>query len=248
MSIDTIQDFEGLLEAGCIARAVLAEMERHIRPGVSTAEINEVGAKVIRSKGARSAPMIVYGFPAEVCISVNEEIVHGIPSDRRLENGDLVNLDVTVEKNGYMADAAITSAVGSVSAKKRELVDCARQAFNKAMRVARAGNRACDIGSAVESEVTRCGFSVIRELVGHSIGRTIHEEPYIPNYYEPLLNQPLTEGLVITVEPMITTGSGRAIQAPDGWTIRTADAAMAAHYEHTIVITKGRPLLLTAAA
>ncbi len=247
MSIESEQDLEGLLEAGRVVRAALNDMKRHIRPGVETREINRVGAETIRWLGGRSAPMIVYGFPAEVCISVNEEIVHGIPSGRRLRSGDLVKMDVTVEKNGYMADAAITVPVGVVSTKKRELVECVERSFERGMSAARAGNRVYDIGRAVEKEVKRSGFSVVRELVGHSIGRTIHEEPYIPNYCDYRYDQRLTEGLVITIEPMVSMGAGRTRQSKDGWAVSTADGSFAAHYEQTIVVTRAQPLILTAA-
>ncbi len=247
MSIESEQDLQGLLEAGEIVRAALEAMRRKVRHGIETREINQIGAEIIRKMGGRSAPMIVYGFPAEVCISVNEEIVHGIPSVRSLKNGDLVKIDVTVEKNGYMADAAITVPVGSVSVKKRDLVECVERAFECSMNEAKAGNRVYDIGRAVEEEVRRSGFSVVRELVGHGIGRTIHEEPYVPNYYDHRYNQLLTEGLVITIEPMIAMGEGRTRQTEDGWAISTADGSFAAHYEHTIVITRSRPQILTAA-
>ena len=178
---------------------------------------------------------------------MNEEAVHGIPGERKVKDGDLLKLDVTIEKDGFMADAAETVAVGKVSAENQELIDCAERAFAKAMLVARAGVRVFEIGRAVEREVRRSGFSVIRELGGHGIGRTIHEEPRVPNFADPDADQILTEGLVITVEPIIAAGSGRAVLARDGWTVRTADRRPSAHYDHTLVITKGEPILLTAA-
>jgi len=165
----------------------------------------------------------------------------------RFAEGDLVKLDVTIEKDGFMADAAETVAVGKISEESQRLVACAERAFHKAMLVARAGFRVSEIGRIVEREVRRSGFSVIRDLGGHGIGRTIHEEPRIPNYADPAASQILTEGLVITVEPIIAAGSGRAIVAKDGWTVCTADRRPSAHYEHTLVITKGEPILLTAA-
>lgn len=247
MSITKPEELEGLEAAARVVRVVLEGMRSHVRPGVTTAELDFVGARIARHHGARSAPAIVYGFPGFNCISVNEEIVHGIPGPRVLCEADLVKLDVTVEKNGYLADAAITVPVGVVPDKTRRLIHCAERAFGKAMLVARAGFRVFDIGLTVETEVRRNGFSVIRELGGHGIGRTIHEEPSVPNYYEPSANQMLTEGLVVTVEPILATGRGDAVVEKDGWTIRTADRSLSAHYEHTIVITKGKPLLLTAA-
>lgn len=248
MSIEGKDDLDGLREAGRVVRAALEAMKRHVRPGVTTDELNAIGAAVLREHGARSAPMLVYGFPKDVCISVNEEIIHGIPSARVVAAGDLVKLDVTVEKGGYMADAAITVAVAPVTEERQALVACAERAFFKAMQVARAGNRVSHIGRAVEHEVRRWGFDVVRDFAGHGIGRSIHEEPAVPNYYDLRARARLTRGLVLTVEPMVTMGAGDVVQAADGWTIETADGSMAAHYEQTIVITKGQPVLLTAAA
>jgi methionyl aminopeptidase len=181
------------------------------------------------------------------CISVNEEAVHGIPGTRKLQEGDLVKLDVTVEKDGFMADAAITVPVGAVSDEDERLVACAERAFDDAMQVACAGCRVYEIGRAIERQVCRNAFSVIRDFGGHGIGRTIHEPPSVPNYPDPKANQALTEGLVITVEPIIAAGTARVIMAKDGWTVRTADCRKSAHFEHSLVITKGQPILLTAA-
>lgn len=246
MSITSQEDVKGLQDAADVVRSVLAAMKLEVRPGITTADLDAVGAEVIRKKRAQSAPAKVYGFPGNNCISVNEEAVHGIPGHRVLDSGDLVKLDVTVEKNGYMADAAITVGVGQVSPENQRLIACAERAFHKAMLVARAGFRLFDIGRAVEREVRRNGFSVIRELGGHGIGRTIHEEPRVPNYPDPRARQTLVEGLVITVEPIIAAGDGDICVEQDGWTMRTADRRPSAHYEHTIIITKGIPIILTA--
>jgi len=248
VSIDGPEEMEGMRAAGWVVRRVIDAMMEKVRPGVTTKELDEVGAAVMREHGAQSAPALVYNFPGANCISLNEEAVHGIPSDRQVQEGDLLKLDVTVEKNGFMADAAVTVAVGQVSDSNQELIACAERAFQKAMLVARAGFRVSDIGRAVEKEVRRSGFSVIRDLGGHGIGRTIHEDPRVPNYADPAANQILTEGLVITVEPIIAAGSGRAMVAKDGWTVLTADHRPSAHYEHTLVITRRAPILLTAAA
>jgi methionyl aminopeptidase len=246
LSINGPEDLEALRAAGAVVRRVLEAMKREVRPGVTTAELDQIGANVMAENDARSAPASVYKFPGANCISLNEEAVHGVPSNRVLRSGDLLKLDVTIEKNGYMADAAETIAVGDVTPEAQRLMVCARRAFEKAMLVARAGFRVSEIGRAVEREVRRDGFSVIRELGGHGIGRTIHEQPRIPNYPDPEAREVLTEGLVIAVEPIIAAGSGRAILADDGWTMKTADRRPAAHYEHTIVVTKGAPILLTA--
>jgi methionyl aminopeptidase len=247
MSINGPEDLAGMRGAGAIVRQMLEAMKEAVRPGVTTAQLDEVGANVMREHGAHSAPQLVYKFPGVNCISLNDEAVHGIPGERTVQEGDLVKLDVTIEKDGFMADAAETVAAGEISEEKQRLIACAQSAFGKAMLVARAGFRVCEIGRAVEREVRRSGFSVIRDLGGHGIGRTIHEEPRVPNYADPEANQILREGLVITVEPIIAAGSGRATVANDGWTVRTADRRPSAHYEHTIIITKGEPILLTAA-
>jgi methionyl aminopeptidase len=246
MSITGPEELEALRAAGAVVRRVLEAMKRQVRAGITTGQLDAVGAQVIEENGARSAPAMVYKFPGSNCISLNEEAVHGIPGDRPLREGDLLKLDVTVEKDGFMADAAESVAVGTVSEEAERLIACSRRAFEKAMLVARAGFRVCEIGRAVEREVRRAGFSVIRELGGHGIGRTIHEEPRIPNYADPHAQQILTEGMVITVEPIIAAGSGRTLLAADGWTMKTADRRPTAHYEHTIVIRKGAPMVLTA--
>jgi methionyl aminopeptidase len=246
MSISGPEELASMRAAGAIVRRMLEAMKKAVRPGVTTAELDEVGAAVMREQGAQSAPQLVYKFPGVNCISLNEEAVHGIPGGRKVEEGDLLKLDVTIEKGGFMADAAETVAVGEISEERRRLMECAERAFAKAMLVARAGFRVSDIGRVVEREVRRSGFSVIRDLGGHGIGRTIHEPPRVPNYADPQASQILHEGLVITVEPIIAAGSGRAVVAKDGWTVCTADRRPSAHYEHTIVITKGEPILLTA--
>lgn len=247
MSINGPEELEGMQAAGAVVRAMLEAMRDEVRPGISTAELDAVGAGVMREHGAQSAPAMVYQFPGVSCISVNDEAVHGIPGPRALQDGDLVKLDVTIEKDGFMADAALTVPVGEVTEERQNLIACAERAFAKAMLVARSGFRVWEIGQAVEREVRRSGFAVIRELAGHGIGRTIHEAPRVPNYADTRDNQVLTEGLVITVEPIIAAGSGKVFVAPDKWTMITADHRASAHYEHTIVITKGAPMVLTAA-
>ena len=247
MSINGPEELAGMRAAGAVVALMLDAMKAAVRPGITTAELDEVGASVMRQHGARSAPALVYKFPGVSCISVNEEAVHGVPSERTVSNGDLVKLDVTVEKDGFMADAAVTVPVGEISAERHRLIECAERAFNKAMLVARTGFRVWEIGRIIEREVRRGGFSVIRDLGGHGIGRTIHEEPRVPNYADYEADQVLTEGLVITVEPIIAARSGRCFLAPDKWTVVTVDHSASAHYEHTLMITKGEPMLLTLA-
>jgi methionyl aminopeptidase len=246
LSIQDEQELLSLKAAGRVVRMVLDAMKAEVRPGVTTRHLDEAGARVMQENGARSAPSMVYKFPGASCISLNDEAVHGIPGERKLREGDLVKLDVTVEKDGFMADAAITVAVGQVSSQAEQLMACAERAFHKAMLVARAGFRVFDIGRMVEREVRKSGFSVVRELGGHGIGRTIHEPPHVPNYADPHAQQIMSEGLVITVEPIISSGSGRVFTDKDGWTVRTGDRSLSAHFEHTLVITAGTPILLTA--
>jgi methionyl aminopeptidase len=245
MSIEQPNEWGLLFEVGRVVRRTLQEMASRVRPGVTTAELDAIAGRVFREEGARSAPRAVYNFPGETCISVNDEIVHGIPSERVIRPGDLVKLDVVAEKDGYMADAAVTVPVPPVSDAARMLVRCAMRAFDAAARAAQLGNRVNDIGRAVEREVRRCRFSVVRSLAGHGVGRSIHEEPCVPNYYDRRADQPLTEGLVLAVEPMIAQHSGESVQDGDGWTVRTADGGLAAHYEHTLVITSSGPVLVT---
>jgi len=247
MSIKSQAELKKLQAIGQIVRAALDEMSQAVRPGVTTAEIDAIGAAVLARHGAESSPPKTYGFPGTACISVNDEAIHGIPGSRTIAEGDLVKLDMTAEKDGFVADAAVTVRAGRVSAQAEDLARCAETAFHQALKVARAGNRVNEIGRAVEREVRRCGFSVIREFCGHGVGRAIHEEPSVPNYYDPRYHAKLTEGLVITIEPIISAGNGRARVQPDKWTIRTTDGSLAAHYEHTLVVTKGEPILLTAA-
>jgi methionyl aminopeptidase len=246
MSINHPSQLEALKTAGRIVRLMLERMKEHVRPGVTTKQLDEIGAEVMEKNGARSAPSTVYGFPGTNCISVNDEAVHGIPSNRILCEGDLVKLDVTIEKDGFMADAAETVAVGSVDEVRQKLLASARNAFEKSLKAAKAGNRVMEIGRIVEREVRRDGFFVIRELEGHGIGRTIHEPPSVPNFADPRARQILRDGMVLTVEPIIAAGVPDVLLEKDGWTIRTADRSPSAHYEHTMVITKGRPILLTA--
>jgi methionyl aminopeptidase len=249
MSIESKEDLAGLRAAGKVVAEALAAMRAAVRPGVTTRQLDEVGASVFARQGARSAPQLAYDFPGVNCISVNDEAVHGVPSDRELAVGDLVKLDVTAELDGYMADAAITVPVGTVTDSATRLIEAAERALIRAIGVARAGVRLNEIGRAVQSEVQRAGFFVLPQLGGHGIGRAIHEPPSVPNHYVASDETVLTEGLVITIEPIISATTSRAVgPGSDGWTIGTADGGLSAHVEHTIVITQEAPVILTAAA
>jgi len=247
MSITSQDQLEKLRACGRIVAKALRAMSNAIRPGVSTAELSAIASKILDENGAQSSPPLIYKFPGDVCISVNDEVVHGIPGDRVIQPGDLVKLDLTAVKDGYHTDSAVTIQVEPTQEKSHALAQCAERAFRQALSAARIGNRTKDIGRAVEREVRRRGFHVVRELGGHGVGRTIHEEPSVPNYADPEARHLLTDGLVITIEPIIAAGTGRVSLDRDGWTVRTADGSLSAHYEHTIVITKGAPVLLTAA-
>jgi methionyl aminopeptidase len=247
MSIKSQAELKKLQAIGRIVRMTLDEMSAAVHPGTTTGEIDSVGAAALAKYGAESSPPKVYGFPGTACISVNDEAIHGIPGSRTIAEGDLVKLDLTAEKDGFVADAAVTVRVGTVSATADALTRCAESAFRQALKVATVGNRVYEIGRSVEREVWRCGFSVIKELCGHGVGRTIHEEPCVPNHFDPRFRTKLTDGLVITIEPIISAGNGSAHLQPDKWTVCTTDNSLAAHYEHTIVITKGAPMLLTVA-
>ena len=247
MSIESTTDLDGLRDVARITRLTLDALEAAVRPGVTTAMLDRVAAALIAGEGARSAPAIEYGFPGTVLISVNDEIVHGVPGPRVLAPGDLASLDVTLEKAGYVADAARSVVVGEGRLVAHRLVEAARAAFDAGLAVARAGTKVNAIGRAIDREVRRRGFRGVRGLAGHGVGRKIHEEPSVPNHYDPLQQDVLTDGMVITIEPMISAGSATPVQEADGWTLRTADRSLAAHFEHTIVITRGAPLVLTAA-
>src|SRR5215471_17788614 len=247
MSIRNQAQLEKLRAIGRIVRLALDQAAAAVRPGITTAELDEIGARVLAEHGAESAPPKVYGFPGALCISVNDEAIHGIPGDRLVREGDLVKLDLVAEKDGFFADAAVTVMAGESTALAKSLARCAETAFHLAAREAVAGNRVYDIGRVVDRETRRQGFQVMRDLCGHGVGRTIHEEPSVPNYHDSRHRARLTEGLVITIEPIIAAGSGKGELASDRWTIRTADGSLSAHYEHTLVITRGSPILLTAA-
>ena len=245
MSIESQADLDGLRAAGRVVAKAIRAMRARVRPGVSTEELDRVGARVFAAAGARSAPRLAYGFPGVNCISVNDEAVHGIPGPRRLRDGDVVKLDVTAELDGYYADACVSVPVGEVDAARLDLLAVGEDALRQALATARAGTPINAIGRTVEGVVAGRGYSVCRELAGHGIGRTIHEWPTVPNYDDPGSSERLTAGLVITIEPIIAAGVGEVFEADDGWTYKTVDGSCSAHFEHTLVVTDGAPLLLT---
>lgn len=232
--------------AGRAVADALAAGRRAVEPGITPAEINEVCAAVFRMHHAVSAPQVVYDAPCAVFVSVNEAIVHGLPSRRKLQPGDVVKIDATPQVDGFIADGAITIVVPPAPAPAQRLADCAKDALDAALTEARAGRPLNGIGKSIQGIVTSRGFSIVRELVGHGVGRTIHEKPDVYNYYRRQDRQPLHEGLVIAVEPLIAAGRGAIERAADGWTYTTVDGSLTAHHEHTIVVMNGEPIVLTA--
>jgi methionyl aminopeptidase len=242
MSIDTPEELAAMRAAGKVVADAMEAMRRSVRPGATTAELDAIAGGIFKRAGARSGPQLDYDFPGVTCISVNDEAVHGIPGKRKLSGGDLVKLDVTAELNGFYADACISVPVGKARKEASRLITSAQTALADGMAVARAGAPLNAIGTAVDATVSAHGHSVCRQL----IGRRIHEPPDVPNFRVPELTQPLTEGLVLTIEPIIAAGTGWVRDAGDGWTMRTSDGSTSAHFEHTMVITKGDPIILTA--
>ena len=233
-------------EAGKVASLILRELKDLVKPGISTMEIDRFVEKTVKAHGMKAAEKGYCGYPASVCTSVNEEVVHGIPSKKRiLREGDIVSVDLVVEYKGYMADAARTYAVGRVSPEAEELIKTAEDAFWKGIQFAKVGCRLSDIYHAIQTEVEGRGFGVIRDFVGHGIGNKMHEDPQIPNYGKAGKGPRLQAGMTLAIEPMICQGSYEVDVLLDDWTAVTVDGGLAAHYENTVVITDGEPELLT---
>jgi methionyl aminopeptidase len=233
--------------AGAIVAAILEKLRAAARPGVSTADLDRIAAEDIRKAGARSSFKGYRGYPAVLCVSINNEIVHGIPSPKRvLREGDIVGLDFGVAVEGYHADSAITVPVGRVSPEAERLVRVTREALDKGIAQACPDNRLVDIGGAIQDHVEAHGFSVVRDFVGHGIGTALHEEPQVPNYrLEGGGSRRLAEGLVLAIEPMVNAGGPEVRVLDDGWTAVTKDGSLSAHFEHTLAVTAGGPLVLT---
>ncbi|MCI9579725.1 MAG: type I methionyl aminopeptidase [Oscillibacter sp.] len=227
------------------ARALAGEM---VKPGVTTQEINDAVERFIRKQGAVPSFLHYNGYPASVCISVNDEIIHGIPGKRVLQEGDIVSVDVGAYIGGFHGDCAATFPCGRIFPEAQRLIDVTRQSFFEGIRFAREGQRLQDISAAVQAYVERSGFSVVREYVGHGVGAKMHESPEIPNYGRPGHGPRLLRGMTLAIEPMVNAGAAAITQLSDGWTVKTADGKWAAHYENTILITDGAPEILTAPA
>jgi len=233
-------------EAGKVAGQILRDLEGIIKPGVSTMDIDDFVEKTVKAHGMKASEKGYYDYPASVCTSVNEEVVHGIPSRKRiLKEGDIVSCDLVVEYKGYMADACRTYGVGKVSPKAQHLMDTAKESFFEGIKYAREGYRLYDISHAIQTYVEGQGFGVIRDFVGHGIGSDMHEDPQIPNYGKAGKGPRLQKGMTLAIEPMICEGSYEVDTLQDNWTAVTTDGGWAAHYENTVVITDGEPELLT---
>lgn len=245
MIVTTPEELEGMRRVGALVAETLAAMRAEVRPGVTTGELDLVAARLWAKRGARSGPIETYEFPGSTCISVNEEVVHGVPGARILREGDLVTLDVTPELDGFFADAAITVPVGRVSAEARRLVEAAHGCLAAALGAAREGSALRVVGATTEQVAAARGVTVFSELLGHGIGRALHEAPQVPNVDWPHLRQPLSAGLVMAVEPMVGLGGAELETRADGWTVATVDGSLSAHVEHTVMIAQDRPIVLT---
>jgi methionyl aminopeptidase len=248
MTLETEADLEGLKRIGRIVANCLQLMGKRIEPGMTTLELDNIGTAYLAEQGAQSAPRLVYNFPGTTCISVNNEVAHGIPGSRVIVAGDLVNIDVSAEMNGYYGDTGGSFIVPPENRVKRHLCDSTRRALEAAMLVARAGQPLNGIGRAIEQTAAHHKLTIIRNLGSHGVGRGLHEAPeFIAPYYDPKDKRMLKEGMVITIEPFLSTGATHVDESNDGWTLYTKPKFLSAQYEHTMVITKGAPLIMTMA-
>jgi methionyl aminopeptidase len=245
MTIETAEDLAALRRIGKIVALARDTMGSHVAPGITTRHLDEIGLRVLEEHGARSAPQLAYQFPGTTCISVNDELAHGIPGERVLRDGDLVNIDVSAELEGYFADTGASFPVGNITAQKRRLLDATRGALDVAMKQAVAGKPITNVARSVEKRARAAGFRVVSSLCGHGVGRSIHEEPSIPNAHPHRVGGRFWEGLVMTIEPFLTNGATSVYEDDDGWTLKTPDESFGAQFEHTMVITQGQPIVLT---
>lgn len=246
MSIQSEKDLEGLRKVGRVVARCLQHMQSKLEPGLTTGELDAIGGQFLAAHGARSAPRLTYNFPGHTCISVNEEAAHGIPGAKILKAGDLVNIDVSAELDGYFADTGGSAIIPPESKLHLQICAVAKKALESAMLEARAGARLNRIGYAIETEAVRNGFTVIENIGSHGVGRALHEEPgFIPGYYDKRDKRILRENQVITIEPFISSGAREVFENGDGWTLVTNPGVFTAQYEHTLVITKGQPLIMT---
>jgi methionyl aminopeptidase len=249
-TIKTRQEIEYMRESCRIVAEVLRLLKSMIKPGITTKELDSMAEEFIRSRGGE--PVFKgYGFeddnryPASICASIDDQVVHGIPGNRRLEEGEIVSIDVGVKKNSYCGDGAWTFQVGRVSDDKMRLMEVTEESLYKGLEHAKTGERVHDISHAVQAHVEAAGYSVVRDLVGHGIGRNLHEDPAVPNFGESGTGAKLKSGMTIAIEPMVNMGKFNVVVEPDGWTVRTVDGLPSAHFEHTVVVTENGPEILT---
>jgi methionyl aminopeptidase len=246
MIIENEKDIEHLKTIGHICAVALQKMMEHVQPGMTTAELDDIGKEVLEKAGAKSAPISLYHFPGVTCISISPVIAHGIPSDHVLREGELINIDVSAEMNGYFGDTGASMVVAKHVPEYEKIIEATKSALAKAVQVARAGQPINLIGKTIQQEARRHGYGVIFDLTGHGIGRHLHEEPVqVFNHFKPRDRYILKEGLVLAIEPFLTTGKGHVLEEQDGWSLRTTDRTIAAQFEHTIIVTKDEPIILT---
>src|SRR6266567_5638048 len=244
--IKSKEEREKIRASGHIVAETLAELRSAVRPGITTAELERLGAEALKRLGAKSSSLGYHRYPASLCTSVNEEIVHGIPGKRVLQEGDIVSIDLAASSGGWHADSAITVPVGEVSSEVQRLLKVTEDALYRGIAAARAGNRLQDISRSIQRHVEEAGFSIVRMYGGHGIGKSMHEDPQVLNYVEPGQQNPILKpGMVIAIEPMVIMGAKETRVLPDNWTVVTADGTYAAHFEHTVAITTGDADILT---
>jgi methionyl aminopeptidase len=238
-------ELERMRAANSLVADVLAELATMVAPGVTTRDLDEAAEKLVRDGGAEPAFKGYRGYPSTLCASINDQVVHGIPSTRAVSEGDIISLDMGVKLNGFYGDSAVTVPVGKVSDEAAALLRVTQEALEKGIAQVRLGGRVSDIGHAIQRHVEAYGFSVVREFVGHGIGSALHEEPQIANYGEPGRGPRLAEGMTLAIEPMVNIGRPAVKVLADGWTAVTKDGSLSAHFEHTVAVTKAGPLVLT---
>ena len=248
ITLKSAHEIEAMRRAGKITAAARALAGEMVRPGVTTQEIDKAVEEFIRKQGAVPSFLGYSGYPASACISVNDEVIHGIPGDRVLQDGDIVSVDVGAYVDGFHGDCAATFACGTISPEAQRLIDVTRQSFFEGIRFAKEGYRLYDISAAIQEYVESNGFSIVREFVGHGIGAHLHEDPAVPNYGRKGRGPRLLRGMTLAIEPMVNAGKADIWQLSDGWTVKTQDGKYAAHYENTILITDGEPEILTVPA
>ena len=245
IKIKSLQEVQKMRVAGRITAETFEVLKDHIRPGITTGELDRIAADYINKCGAGCAFYNYNGYPGHICISVNEEVVHGIPGKRILNEGDIVSVDLGATYDGYHGDAARTYAVGEISPEAQRLISVTKQSFFEGIKMAASGNRVFDISASIQSFVEQNGYSVVRALVGHGIGSNLHEDPEVPNFGTYGRGPRLVSGMTIAVEPMVNTGTHSVVTLPDEWTVVTADGKLSAHYENTILITDNGAEILT---